>query len=77
MAGAFGFELVGGWFADQYGLSEPIIYELTIIEETIEMVGIVIFIHGLLEYIRENSQEIKIHFDEDNQLEESKKGTST
>jgi hypothetical protein len=77
VAGAFGFELVGGWFADQYGIDHPIISVLTIIEETIEMVGIVIFIHALLEYIRENSQEIKINFGKENQPEESGNGTST
>lgn len=61
LAGAIGFELIGGWFADQQGVHQPIFYVLANIEEILEMIGVVVFIHGLLEYIWVYSPEIRIH----------------
>ena len=59
VAGALGMELVGGYIADTIGYNT--VYGLaSTIEELLEMLGIVIFINGLLSYIQ--SQLSELHF---------------
>ena len=59
VAGALGMELVGGYIADTIGYNT--IYGLaSTIEELLEMLGIVIFVNGLLSYIQ--SQLSELHF---------------
>lgn len=50
ISGALGLELVGGWYVDLY--ERDFIYALlTIVEETLEMAGVAVFIYALLTYI--------------------------
>lgn len=51
VTGAIGFELLGGWQADSYGI-ENLTYAFTATcEEFLEMLGIIIFIYALLHYL--------------------------
>lgn len=57
--GALGMELVGGYIADNFGYGT--IYGVaSSVEELLEMLGIVIFINGLLSYIQ--SHQKQLHF---------------
>ncbi len=59
VTGALGMELIGGYIADNYGYNT--VYGIaSSIEELLEMLGIVIFIHGLLSYIQSQFEEL--HF---------------
>lgn len=59
VTGALGMELVGGYIADNIGYNA--FYGIaSTIEELLEMIGIVIFINGLLSYIQ--SQLTELHF---------------
>ncbi|MGD1919945.1 MAG: hypothetical protein ACFCAD_14280 [Pleurocapsa sp.] len=59
VGGALGMELIGGYIADNLGYNR--IYGIvSSIEEILEMLGIVIFIYGLLTYIQ--SQINELHF---------------
>lgn len=59
VTGALGMELVGGYLADNFGYNT--VYGITTsFEELLEMLGIVIFIYGLLSYIQ--SQLTELHF---------------
>jgi len=51
VGGALGFELVGGWISERWGLAGLAYLAEATLEETAEMMGIVIFIHALLTYI--------------------------
>jgi hypothetical protein len=60
VAGAIGFELIGGYYADFWG-TESITYSLlTMIEEVLEMSGISIFIYALLDYIGQTFPQIEV-----------------
>jgi len=49
VTGALGFEMIGASAADRYGSTDTVTYTvLYTIEETLEMVGIVLFLHALL-----------------------------
>ena len=59
VAGALGMELVGGYIADTIGYNT--FYGMaSTVEELLEMLGIVIFVNGLLSYIQ--SQLSELHF---------------
>lgn len=70
VAGALGMELVGGYIADTFGYTTSTtgytVYGISYygisssIEEILEMLAIVMFIHGLLTYIQ--SQLTELHF---------------
>ncbi|MEG4453817.1 hypothetical protein [Microcoleus sp. N9_A1] len=52
IGGALGMELVGGYQASTVG-EDNIVYQIIVtLEESLEMVGIVVFIHGLISYIK-------------------------
>ena len=52
LAGAIGVELVGGYIFSTKGI-HPLFYGIaTTIEESLEMLGIVVFIHALMSYIK-------------------------
>jgi hypothetical protein len=58
-SGAMGVELLGGWYAFQTSESD-LIYNLSVIlEETLEMLGVVILIHALLRYLHEDISETR------------------
>ena len=57
VVGALGMELVGGYIADNFDYGT--VYGIaSSIEEILEMLGIVIFINGLLSYIKAQSKEL-------------------
>ncbi|MGF1589621.1 MAG: hypothetical protein ACFCU7_10315 [Pleurocapsa sp.] len=59
VGGALGMELIGGYIADTYGYN--IFYGIaSSIEEILEMLGIVIFIRGLLTYIQSQLTELHL-----------------
>ena len=60
VAGALGMELIGGYIADNFGFDTAAYGIASRVEEILEMLGVVIFIHGLLSYIQTQSKEI--HF---------------
>lgn len=51
VAGALGFELIGGYYADLYGTERLLYVIITTIEESLEMIGILIFVHSLFKYL--------------------------
>ena len=62
VGGALGMEMVGGWHSERYGeenLPYSLIYTL---EESLEMIGVIIFIYALISYIEQefNTFEISI-----------------
>ena len=67
--GALGMELVGGYIADTPGLSVIAYPMATAIEEVLEMLGIIVFINGLLAYIQTHLSQVILTF----AFEESRK----
>jgi hypothetical protein len=54
LAGALGFESVGGWYFSLHGEMEDLPYSLLVAtEEFLEMSGIILFIYALLDYLRD------------------------
>ena len=54
LAGALGFESVGGWYFSLHGEMEDLSYSLLVAaEEFLEMSGIILFIYALLDYLRD------------------------
>ena len=55
-------EMVGGYYQSHYGRYNIPYNMITIGEEFLEMLGIVVFIHALLSYL--GSNDVKIRFDD-------------
>jgi hypothetical protein len=54
LAGALGFESIGGWYFSRHGEMEDLRYSLLVAtEEFLEMSGIILFIYALLDYLRD------------------------
>lgn len=53
--GALGMELVGGYYAEQHGLENWTYALITSIEESLELLGILLLIKYLLKYLQENT----------------------
>jgi hypothetical protein len=51
VSGALGIEMIGGYYADYYQHNNIIYAFITTIEEVLEMLGVAVFIYGLLSYI--------------------------
>ena len=67
VGGALGMELLGGYLADTSGYNTA--YGIaSSVEEILEMLGIVVFIHGLLGYIQSQLKELHISLSFDEQL---------
>lgn len=60
IAGAIGTELVGGWYVELYGRKNLIYSILAMLEETLEMFGIIVFVYALLDYVIVNVGEVRI-----------------
>lgn len=60
LAGAIGMEMLGGWFEQTYGAQHPAENVLTTIEESLELFGVILFIHALLAYMAENIKELRL-----------------
>lgn len=52
IGGAIGTELIGGYLASTTGMNSLPYFLLTNVEELLEMLGIVVFIHALISYIK-------------------------
>ena len=63
VGGAIGFELMGGFHADNYGQTDLVYSLLTSGEETMEMAGVITFIFALLDYMRDQSYMVELMFD--------------
>ncbi|MDK2981981.1 MAG: hypothetical protein PWQ55_2328 [Chloroflexota bacterium] len=62
LGGSLGMELVGGSYTAQYGMDNLGFNVLTTIEESLEMLGAILFIRTLLVYISETYPAIQLHF---------------
>lgn len=61
VGGAIGMELVSNHYDKLYGVKNLTYHMIVTVEETLEMAGIILFIHALLDYIRSNIKEIRLH----------------
>ena len=62
LSGALGLELAGGAYAESFG-KENLTYKfLVTVEEALEMIGTIIFIKALFDYIANNFPRIQLHF---------------
>ena len=52
LGGCIGFEMLGGCQAEKHGVRNLTYFFLVTFEESLEMFGVIIFIHGLLDYMR-------------------------
>ncbi len=60
LGGAIGIEMLGGRQAEIYG-SENLTYQLfTHLEESLEMAGVILFIHALLRHLAEQFPEVRL-----------------
>lgn len=55
ICGALGMELVGGYYAEHYGLENLPYALITTVEETLELIGILLLIKYLLLYLQNNT----------------------
>lgn len=62
VGGAIGVEMVSGWFADRLSEQSPLYAVTVTIEELCEMLGVVIFIHALVDYLQRHSPAIHVSF---------------
>lgn len=58
VGGALGMEMIDGLYASVYGKANFTYAALTNLEEFLEMLGIVVFIHSLLVYLKRYSNEV-------------------
>ncbi len=62
VGGALGLELAEGWVADALGHRTPAFAALVALEETLEMAGLVVFVHALLCHLRDEVGDLRIRF---------------
>ena len=58
--GAMGFEIIGGRFANYHDTRNITFYLITTVEEMLEPSGIAVLIYGLLRYLQERMNELRI-----------------
>ena len=63
IGGCIGFELIEGNYADLYGENNFTYAMIAMVEESLEMSGVIVFIWALLKYISEEFREVRIGFD--------------
>jgi hypothetical protein len=64
LGGCIGFEMIGGYYTEAHGHLNWIYGTIATIEESLEMMGVIIFIWGLLTYLANNHQEVLFHVDD-------------
>lgn len=62
LTGAIAFEMIGGYYIDLNPGKDLIYAVITSFEESLEMLGVIIFINSLLHYIEKKSFEINLSF---------------
>ena len=73
LGGAVGLEMVEGWYSEINGRETLLYITLTTLEETLEMVGTVVFIWALLGYIADAYEKVEVRFGAEESNRESKK----
>ncbi|WP_114751190.1 hypothetical protein [Pleomorphovibrio marinus] len=71
ISGAVGLEIVGGLYAKEHGTNNLGYGMLYTIEETMEMLGVAIFIFGLVKHICIIEDKVKLKFKEDKEAAKS------
>lgn len=66
--GALGLEMLGAWYASQYGVTFTLSM-ITLAEEVLEKGGIACFVYGLLDYVRAHAAGMLLRFDADEEKE--------
>ncbi|MCY7377675.1 MAG: hypothetical protein LH472_17085 [Pyrinomonadaceae bacterium] len=64
LGGAVGFELLEGKYSEIHGRENLIYITMTTVEETLEMVGTIVFIRALLGYFNDTYREVRLRFDD-------------
>jgi hypothetical protein len=62
LGGALGVELVEGWWREQHGHRNLVYHSLVTLEEGMEMLGVIAFLHALLDYLAAQFGEVRFHF---------------
>jgi hypothetical protein len=62
VGGAVGFEAIGGWYSGTWGSQHPGFVAIMTCEETLEMIGMTLFLYTLLAYLEANVGSIVISF---------------
>jgi hypothetical protein len=62
LGGCIGIELLGVYCAGMYGTQNFMYYTLVTIEESLEMLGVIVLIQGLLKYIVVNYKQVQLIF---------------
>jgi hypothetical protein len=68
VAGAIGMEILNGRYASEYGYDALQYAMLTLVEETLEMTGIALFIQTLLHYLESHIARCGIKFGKQQRL---------
>lgn len=63
VGGAIGVELLGGQHAERYGDQTVVFSILTTIEESMEIGGVIVFIHALLLHVRSCCPTLRLHLE--------------
>ena len=69
VGGAVGMELIGGRYAELYGVNNLTYSMIACVEEGLEMAGVIIFIRALLIYFQDNYHEVHLMFSSPNTKE--------
>lgn len=69
IGGALGIELFGGRYAELHGTRSVVYIASTLVEESLEMAGVILFIRALLAYIAENHRRVQFDFGGDHKEE--------
>jgi hypothetical protein len=62
LLGCIGCELIGGSYAEIHGVENLIYGAISTVEESLEMLGIIIALWGLMTYINDNYQQVQFVF---------------
>lgn len=60
VGGAIGVEILGGWYGGLHGMANLTYSLFATVEESMEIVGVIVFIHALLEYLAGHFQEVRL-----------------
>jgi len=60
--GAMGFEIIGGKYVSDFGQNNFTYALITTVEETLELLGLIIFIYALLKYLGSKFPDLRISF---------------
>ena len=60
LGGCIGFEMLGGWHVEQFGLKNLTYIAVVTLEESFEMAGIILFIHSLMLYMKKQNMRFNL-----------------